>query len=136
MYNHNKNCGCGCQSIVNDCKISTTTSNCCTPTCPPPVVACPPVACPPGGNPPTITIENLLELIETKCSKEVCGILAYEIALLYALLDIDRPKPPGPVDPIPPVVPLKKFQLIKNMVETLTGDLTGKYPSAELLKKS
>jgi len=61
MAYNNNNGSCGCGPTVDNCKVSTTTSNCGTSACPPPVVY-PPVACPPGGdwsNPPTITIENL-----------------------------------------------------------------------------
>jgi hypothetical protein len=40
----------------------------------------------------------------------------------------------GPSKPKPPVLPGVAFQLISNMVSSLSGDLKDKYPSAELLK--
>ena len=90
---------------------------------------------PPSGS---VTIEGLLELIDTKCDKETCLILQFEIDILYAMLQLEKPdpekppvvKPPKPGKPLPDLA----FQLVSNMVESLKGDLKDKYPSAELLK--
>jgi len=135
-----------------NCKMSTTISNCGVDLCAP-IAVCPPQVGHPGVTPPTITIEDLLKLIETKCDKETCKLLSYEIGLLYLLLELDRddhshpdhplhpgngggtnPGNPGGGTPIPPVHH-KKFQLIKNMVQDLKGGkLKDHYPSAQLLK--
>ncbi len=86
---------------------------------------------------PTVTIQGLLDLIEEKCDKETCKILQAEIELLYILLGLEDeridglPKPGTKPKPKPELA----FQLIKNMVDSLKGDLKGKYPSAELLKQ-
>jgi len=134
-----------CNRRPCQCKISTTTTNCSTGYCAPTVV--PPAICNPGSNrptPPKITIEDLLKLIESKCDKETCQLLQYEIGLLYLLLELERPGaiPPGTNPPgnggggvVVPPVHHKKFQLIANMVDTLHGgELKDKYPSAQLLK--
>jgi len=128
-----------CNRRPCQCKISTTTTNCSTNYCAPTVV--PPTICAPGSSrptPPKITIEDLLKLIESKCDKEICQLLQYEIELLYLLLELERPTlPPGTNPPgvIVPPVHHKKFQLIANMVDTLQGGkLKDKYPSAQLLK--
>ena len=128
-----------CNRRPCQCKISTTTTNCSTGYCAPTVV--PPTICAPGSSrptPPKITIEDLLKLIESKCDKETCQLLQYEIELLYLLLELERPTlPPGTNPPgvIVPPVHHKKFQLIANMVDTLQGGkLKDKYPSAQLLK--
>ena len=152
--NRNNNCdvnhsitvsGCGCDSTCHVCG--------CNPCCC--QKGCELVPCQPLPNPPTITIENLLKLIESKCDKETCKKLQYEIDLLYALLLIPKPPippgnipvhPPGTIPPVPsqPLPPgggtnppkpgTLAFQLISNMVDSLKGDLKDKYPSAELLK--
>jgi len=128
-----------CNRRPCQCKISTTTTNCSTGYCAPTVV--PPTMCTPGSNrptPPKMTIEDLLKLIESKCDKETCQLLQYEIELLYLLLELERPTlPPGTNPPgvVVPPVHHKKFQLIANMVDTLQGGkLKDKYPSAQLLK--
>ena len=130
-----------CNRRPCQCKISTTTTNCSTGYCAPTVV--PPTICAPGSSrptPPKITIEDLLKLIESKCDKETCQLLQYEIELLYLLLELERPTlPPGTNPPgggvVVPPVHHKKFQLIVNMVDTLQGGkLKDKYPSAQLLK--
>jgi len=96
---------------------------------------------PSGAAPATITIEDLLKLIESKCDRDICKLLSYEMGLLYLLLELERPV--NPVDPGPgggggtiiPPVHHKKFQLIKNMVDNLQGGkLKDHYPSAQLLK--
>lgn len=83
-----------------------------------------------------LTLEKLLLLLKKKCDKTMCKAIQTEIDLLYALLGVDKPLPPGTLPPgggvNPPVLPA--FQLIANMVSNLNGDLTDKYPSAELLK--
>ena len=158
MYRKN----CGCNQPCN-CDMSVTTSSCGV-SCPPPVMACPPVACQPGvtPTPPKITIEDLLKLIETKCDKETCKVLQFEIDYLYWLFEQNKPGGPSTGGPDIPKCPdgtyechppckdgtwdcyphnpphfpdTKLFQLVENMVEKLSGDLTGKYPSAALFKK-
>ena len=104
-------CSCG----RNPCQCHTV---CVTPpVCIPPVPSRPPLA--------TITIEELLKLIESKCDKATCEYLKEEIDKLNELLG---------VDPTNPDTPDIAFQLVSNMVESLEGDLTDRYPSAELLK--
>ena len=136
----------------------------CHTTCRPPAVCIPSA---PRRKPklPTVSVEGLIKMIESKCDKTTCAILQDELTLLYVLLGLEdhRPTPPtnrpgypvppdpgypvppviGPPYPIPPIVnppitppvlPGVAFQLIANMVESLEGDLKGKYPSAELLK--
>ena len=117
-------------------------NNCgCSTSCKPPVACIPPS--PSRPKPPTITVEGLLKLIEAKCDKDTCKLLQDEIALLYLLLGLEdhKPsKPPVPGQPLPkppvskPPLPDMAFQLISNMVESLQGDLKGKYPSASFLK--
>ncbi len=124
-----------------------------------------PVACIPAPlahrpSSPTVSVEGLLKLIDAKCDEEICGFIQGEITLLFMLLGLEghRPPPPATFNFIPalpttpvagvvtpaaqfnfsatsPGVPVKVIQLISNMVETLNGDLTNKYASAELLKK-
>jgi len=77
-----------------------------------------------------LTLEELLDLIAKKCDKTVCSKLSCEVGMLYKLLDEDRDTICGDI-----VKPGKGYQLVKNMVDSLKGDLKDKYPSAELLKK-
>ena len=104
----------------------------CHTTCKPPVVCIPtpPIQKP---KPPGISVEGILKLIEQKCDKLTCAILQEEILMLYLLLGLEDHNPGnggGGDKPLPDMA----FQLISNMVESLTGDLKGKYPSAEFLK--
>jgi len=114
----------------------------CHTTCTPPVVCIP---TPPSNKPkpPTVSVQGLIDLINEKCDKETCAVLQVEIWMLYEMLGLQKPdKPTKPGTPTPPIVkpPVNKplpgvaFQLIKNMVDSLKGDLTDKYPSAELMK--
>jgi hypothetical protein len=88
---------------------------------------------PPSDKPKqaTITVKGLLDLIDEKCSKETCEALQKELSLLSGMLGVETPEEGE--DPVP--VTGAAFQLISNMVDSLKGDLTEKYPSAELLKK-
>jgi len=90
-----------------------------------------PSACTTGECSPTIAIQDLLDLIDSKCDKETCKYLQSEITYIYYLLGVEKP----PVDGTPPVLSPLGFQLISNMVDSLKGDLKDKYPSAELLKQ-
>ena len=116
MFVSGSRCSCGC----SPCKCHT---ECMVPEpCYPPTVACPPPT-------PTITVEELLGLIEAKCDKEVCECVQGEVDAILAALGIADDISCG-VDPLPDLA----FQLVSNMVDSLSGDLTDKYPSAELLK--
>jgi len=129
MYD-SKKCTCGMQPCR--CDLSITTSSCfvdlcvSVPTCPPSVT--PPVVTPPVVTPPAIDLKDFLKLLDMKCDKATCKLLSEEMALLYLLLDLD-------MDNINPIVPGGVVQKITNMVINLNGDLTGKYPSAILLKE-
>ena len=88
---------------------------------------------------PTVTIQSLLELIETKCDDDACKVFDEELGLLYLLLGIEDHRVDKLEKSIPGRLPSKlpdlAFQLISNMTDSLKDDVTGKYPSAELLKK-
>ena len=92
---------------------------------------------------PKTSIQDLIDMIESKCDKEICQMLSYEIGLLFILLDLEDeridhlPKPEHPVHHPDAIKPTKGIQLIANMVESLSvhdKTLKGKYPSALLLK--
>ncbi len=138
--NMNNRCG---TCNMNPCQCHTV--------CKPPVV-CMPVALSRRPKSATVSVEGLLDLIEAKCDKRTCEVLQVEISLLFVLLGLEahRPTPPvvtppGTVPPVvtPPVVtpPITKplpdlaFQLVSNMVDSLSGDVKEKYPSAALMKK-
>jgi len=137
----NNNCNCG----YNPCQCHTS--------CRPPVTCIP---SPPSNRPkpPTITVDGLLKLINTKCDKETCAIFQVELDILWYLLGLEEHRPskpgiPGHKPPVivppgtkPPVVtpplpglPAKGLQLVANMTHSLKGDLKDKYPSAILLKE-
>ncbi|MCD6151268.1 MAG: hypothetical protein J7J70_06425, partial [Deltaproteobacteria bacterium] len=149
----NNKCGCG--------NISTTTSSCSTCCAPAPVAVCVPTGMPTSGSliagspsHPTVTIDNLLTLIETRCDEKTCKLLQFEITHLYEYVRAMKPdashpdhpdhKPTKPIDPnypdapvvvVPPVaIPPVAWQLVENITATLQGDLTDKYPNADLLK--
>ncbi len=134
--NMNNSCNsCG----QNPCQCHTT---CITP------VACIPPELSHRATATSISAKGLLELINQKCDKEICQLLQIEISLLFAIFELEhlRPDPTLPIVPVDPTdptdpalpnvpaIPSKKaIQLVNNMVETLEGDLTGKYTSAKLL---
>ena len=142
MYNTDYSCNrCRCNPCTCNCGCNTPSDSLvvCTPDVPPT---------------PTVTVKDLLKLIESKCDDETCEIIQFEVALLYALIGIEHPGPDTPGHPqnpdvpghlpevppgtTPPVIPTPVFQLVKNMVESLTEpgvSLKKKYPSALLLKK-
>ena len=110
----------------------------CHTVCKPPVMCMPP-ALSHRPSSASVSVEGLIDMIGAKCDKATCEILQAEITLLFLFLGLQdhRPTPPdtGLPPPITKPMPDVAFQLIANMVESLQGDLTDKYPSAELLKK-
>jgi len=111
----NSRCTCGrptcpiCNPCCNDDCCDNPCGCDCGTVCPPPK---PP---PPCGEPsPSITLDDLLKLIDSKCDKTECD------AIKQLILD--------------ECGDASDHQLISNMVEVLDGDLIGKYPSAKLLK--
>ncbi len=161
MRHHNDSCGCGIEPNSSCGVISTNTTKCKTVVAvqPYPDNGCNPQPYPHVGNGcggpitpmlsplttapsyPTVTVENLLSLIEHKCDKATCDLVQHEIDHIYAVLNIlkpttlpdpDKDKKPGITTGV--VITPSAFQLIANMTESLQGDLTDKYPSATLLK--
>ncbi len=117
---NNNDCGCGITPIASF-PISSSTTTCKTVvakplnTCAPAVPTSCGVPLPPLPSVishPTVTIENLLSLIEVKCDKATCAVLQFEIDLLYALLTIPKPDETHPDHPLNPNNPSNVLEIL------------------------